>query len=102
LEYDGSVLVSFSAVWCRSCRAISPELDKLAASSPGLKLARIDVDEEPELAAHYDVLGVPTVMLFRGGEPVARTTTVTSARFLAGRLGLADPDQEPGNDDRTP
>jgi thioredoxin 1 len=67
----GPIVVDFWAPWCRPCRAIEPILAELEATVP---VARLDIDEHPEIAARFDVLSIPTVMLFSSGE--ARGTVV--------------------------
>ena len=68
LRSERPVIVDFTAPWCGPCRAIAPALEELARESE-IDLVSIDVDENPETAARFAVLSLPTVILFTGGEP---------------------------------
>jgi thioredoxin len=75
------VLVDFWAPWCRPCRAIEPLLEELATEHAGrVRLVRMNVDENLGVPPRYDVLSLPTVILFKGGEP---RETVVGARGKA-------------------
>ena len=68
---DLPALVDFTATWCGPCQALAPAIDELAREYDGRALvAKVDVDKEPDLAARYGVMSVPTVLFFKGGEKV--------------------------------
>jgi len=63
------VLVDFSAVWCGPCKMLDPIVEQLAHEWAGkMKVVKLDIDQSPEIAMHYQVMGVPTLMLFVNGE----------------------------------
>ncbi|MBQ2602993.1 MAG: thioredoxin [Oscillospiraceae bacterium] len=71
LESDKPVLVDFFATWCGPCRMVSPIVDEIAAErADTLKVVKVDVDEAPSVAAAYGVMSIPTLIVFKGGEPV--------------------------------
>ncbi|GLW68805.1 thioredoxin [Kitasatospora phosalacinea] len=71
LAAEGPVLVEFTAEWCPPCRQLAPVLAELAREQEGrLAVVALDVDANPETRAAYGVLSMPTLMVFKGGEPV--------------------------------
>ncbi len=90
LESEEPVLVDFWANWCGPCHLVAPVLEEIAADRAGeLRLVKVNVDAEPELAQRYGVMSLPTMVLFEGGEPVAATLGAQPKRALARALGLA-------------
>jgi thioredoxin 1 len=69
LGADGPVLVDFWAPWCRPCKAIRPILEQLEGEAGDrVAFAAVNIDEDPDIAARYAVLSIPTVIMFEGGE----------------------------------
>jgi len=71
LRSRGWVLVDFYAPWCGPCKMLAPFLDQLAGEFAGrVKFAKLNVDEAPGIAGQYEITGVPTLLLFRDGQPM--------------------------------
>lgn len=66
------VLIDFFAQWCGPCRMVSPLVDEIAEENPQLLVAKVDVDQEPELAARFEVSGIPTLVVLKNGRIVNR------------------------------
>ena len=89
LESEQPVLVDFTAAWCPPCRVMKPVLAELAAERDDLRVVQIDVDEHQAAAARYEVLSMPTFVLFRGGAPVLRLVGARPKRRLVEELAEA-------------
>lgn len=81
------VLLEFGATWCQPCKQLEPVLLKLGESwRESVQLAKVDVDESANLAMRFGVMGVPTVILFKGGEGVVRFSGFQSREKLLEKL----------------
>jgi thioredoxin 1 len=77
---DQPVLVDFFAEWCGPCKVMAPELKKLVDRMGGrVRVLKVDVDRNPEAAAHYGIQGVPTLILFRQGQQLWRQSGAMTA-----------------------
>ena len=78
LKSDKKVLVDFWASWCGPCRMLSPIIDEVAKSTDKVKIGKVNVDEESDLATKFAVMSIPTLILFENGKPVKQIVGVQS------------------------
>jgi thioredoxin 1 len=64
------VIVDFWAPWCGPCRVVAPVLEEIASERPDLRIVKLNIDENQQTAANFQVLSIPTMILFKGGQPV--------------------------------
>ena len=81
------VVVDFWADWCGPCKMLAPVLDEIAAEQSGRALvAKVNVDESPELAARFNITGIPTLLYFRDGELRDQTVGVVGKKAIVAKL----------------
>jgi thioredoxin 1 len=86
IESDLPVLVDFWAPWCGPCRVIAPVLEEIASAREDLRIVKLNVDENQQTAATFEVLSIPTMILFRNGEVVKKVIGAYPRKKLEAEL----------------
>ena len=87
LQAESPVLVDFWAEWCAPCKMIAPMVEELAQEYEGkIKFAKLDVDSAPQVAANYGVRAIPTLLIFKGGQPADQVVGAVPKTMLKKRL----------------
>jgi thioredoxin 1 len=86
VESDQPVLVDFWAPWCGPCRVVAPVLEELAGERSDLRIVKLNVDDNQQTAAKYEVLSIPTMILFKGGQPVKKVIGAYPKKKLVAEL----------------
>ncbi|MEA2382143.1 MAG: thioredoxin 1 [Solirubrobacteraceae bacterium] len=86
LESDKPVLVDFWAPWCGPCRVVAPVLEEIASERDDLRIVKLNVDENQQTAANYEVLSIPTMILFKNGQAAKKVIGAYPKKRLESEL----------------
>ena len=86
MQAEGTVLIDFWAAWCGPCRMIAPAVEKIAEERPDVKVCKVNIDDEQELAIKYGVMSIPTLMVVKNGEIVNTAVGLRPKEEIKGLL----------------
>ena len=86
IESDTPVLVDFCAPWCGPCRVVGPVLEEIASERDDLRIVKLNVDENQQTAAQFGVMSIPTMIIFKAGQPAKQIVGAFPKRKLLGEI----------------
>jgi thioredoxin 1 len=86
-DYKGTVLIDFWADWCGPCRMLSPIIDEVAAENTDIKVGKVNVDEQQELASQFGIMSIPTLLVFKDGTKVSESVGLIPKEQVVKLLG---------------
>jgi len=87
MECDKTVLVDFWAAWCGPCKMVSPIIEEIAEEHPEIKVAKVNVDEQEALAARFQIMSIPTLVVMKEGKIVNQSAGAKPKQQILGMLG---------------